>query len=100
MSLQASEWGKAKKAGMGKIRNYLEDNELAPKFDDDGKVTRKARMTVLHNGIKIHDDFELKGDTAWHRPPQYKKHAAKLPISLQNHGNPVKFRNIWIEELE
>jgi len=83
----------------GKWQSY-DIKFTAPKFDDEGNVTRKARLTVLHNGILIQDDFELIGDTAWHRPPEYKKHPEKLPFSLQNHGNPVRFRNIWIEEIE
>lgn len=71
----------------------------APKFNDDGKVAKPATLTVLHNGVLIQDHFELLGNTAWHKPPEYTKHADKLPISLQFHGNPVRFRNIWIREL-
>ncbi|MDX1964848.1 MAG: DUF1080 domain-containing protein [Pirellulales bacterium] len=71
----------------------------APKFDDAGNVTKKAAFTVLHNGVLVQNHFELEGTTAWDRAPQYQKHPEKLPISLQNHGNPVKYRNIWIREL-
>jgi hypothetical protein len=73
-----------------------------PIFDEAGKVTRKARFTVIHNGHVIHDDVELSGATGWagpHSVTEYAKHADKAPISLQDHGNPVRFRNIWIQEI-
>lgn len=74
-----------------------------PLFDENGKVTRKARFTVIHNGVLIHDNVELSGGTGWRGPhsvSEYEAHADKGPISLQDHGNPVRFRNIWIEEIE
>ena len=71
----------------------------APKFSDDGTVERPATMTVLHNGVLVQNHFELTGETAWHKPPAYTKHADKLPLKLQFHGNPVRFRNIWVREL-
>jgi 3-keto-disaccharide hydrolase len=68
----------------------------APRLNSDGKVVRKARATVLLNGIKTHDDVEL-GD---------RKGAAKRlgeatagPLMLQEHADPYQFRNIWIIEL-
>lgn len=70
-----------------------------PLFDKDGKVTRPARMTVFHNGILVHDNVALSGPTAHKARPPYKVHADKLPLSLQDHGNPVRYRNIWIREL-
>jgi len=70
----------------------------APRFADDGTVETPAYITVLHNGVMIHHHFELEGDTAWDRAPLYEKHAEKLPIHLQFHGNPVRFRNIWVRE--
>ncbi len=72
---------------------------LAPRFNDDGSVKTPAYLTVLHNGVLVQNHFPLEGATAWHKPPEYTKHGEKLPISLQDHGNPVKFRNIWIREL-
>ena len=71
-----------------------------PRFDQDGNVLAPARMTVLHNGILVHDNAVLTGPTAHKARPPYKMHADKLPISLQDHGHPVRFRNIWIRGLE
>lgn len=71
-----------------------------PRFDEKGQLTSPARFTVFHNNILVHNDVELTGPTAHKARPPYKAHADKLPISLQDHGNPVRFRNIWIRELE
>jgi hypothetical protein len=71
-----------------------------PHFDGKGQVTSPARFTVFHNGILVHDNVELTGPTAHKARPPYKAHADKLPISLQDHGNPIRFRNIWVRELE
>jgi hypothetical protein len=74
-----------------------------PLFDKDGKVTRRATFTVLHNGILIQDHTVLSGGTGWqgpHAASEYKAHADKLPISMQDHGNPVRFRNVWVRELK
>jgi Domain of Unknown Function (DUF1080) len=70
-----------------------------PRFDKDGKVLRPARVTVLHNGVLVQDNVELSGPTAHHDRPPYKPGPDKLPLSLQDHGNPVRFRNIWIRQL-
>lgn len=73
-----------------------------PQFDENGKVTRRATFTVLHNGVLIQDHTVLSGGTGWmgpHAASDYKAHADKLPIALQDHGNPVRYRNIWIREL-
>ena len=72
----------------------------APRFQEDGALMSGAYMTVLHNGVLILNHFELKGDTPFNRQPQYKKHDATGPITLQDHGNPVRFRNIWVRELK
>ena len=71
----------------------------APKFAADGKLETPAYITVLHNGVLVQNHFELEGGTFYDRPPAYTKHAEKLPFNLQNHGNPTKFRNIWVREL-
>jgi hypothetical protein len=70
-----------------------------PRFDGDGKVLRPARVTVLHNGVLVQDNVELSGPTGHHQRPPYKATPDKLPLSLQDHNNPVRFRNIWIREL-
>ncbi len=70
-----------------------------PRFDSDGKVTRPARLTVLHNGVLVQDNVELSGPTEHHDRPPYKAGPDKLPLKLQDHGNPVRYRNIWIREL-
>jgi hypothetical protein len=67
------------------------------------KVVKKATFTVFHNGVLVHDNVTLKGGTDWrgeHAVSDYEPHADKLPIMLQDHGNPVRYRNIWIRELE
>ena len=69
-----------------------------PRFQADGSLKSPAAITALHNGVLILNHFELTGDTPFHRPPQYTKHADRLPIRLQDHGNPMRFRNIWIRE--
>ncbi|MDR0391015.1 MAG: DUF1080 domain-containing protein [Planctomycetaceae bacterium] len=70
---------------------------------EDGKVVkviRPAYITVIHNGVLIINHHELEGSTAWHRPPSYDAHEELLPILLQDHGAPVKFRNIWVREIQ
>ena len=71
-----------------------------PHFDGEGKLLEPARMTVFFNNILVHHNAILSGPTAWKQRPGYKAHADRLPISLQNHGNPVRFRNIWIRDFE
>ncbi len=70
-----------------------------PRFDLHGQVTKPATITLFHNGVLVHDHFELLGDTSYIRPPLYLPHPPKGQIALQFHGNPVRFRNIWIREL-
>ena len=70
----------------------------APRFEEDGSVKSPAYVTVLQNGVMIHNHFELKGGTYWDQPASYKKHPEKLPFNLQNHRNPVRYRNIWVRE--
>ena len=71
-----------------------------PRFDKDGKLLAPARMTVFHNGVLVHECAQLTGPTAHKARPPYKMHADKLPISLQDHGHPVRYRDIWIRNLE
>jgi Domain of Unknown Function (DUF1080). len=72
---------------------------IAPRFNADGTLRSPARMTVFHNGVLAQYDVELQGATVWRGKPSYKAHPAKLPIHLQDHGNPVAFRNIWVREI-
>jgi hypothetical protein len=71
----------------------------APRFDADGKLLMPGYLTVLHNGVLIQNHTEIEGTTAWDQAPKYTAHPEKLPLQLQHHRNPVKFRNIWIREL-
>lgn len=71
-----------------------------PHFDEEGDVTAPAQMTVYHNGVLVQDHAELTGPTAWKERPPYEEHAARLPLRLQDHGSPVRFRNVWLRELE
>lgn len=70
----------------------------APRFNQDGSVKEKARITVIHNGVLVQNNVELDGTTEYIGLPKYEAHGAG-PISLQDHGNPVSFRNIWIRPL-
>jgi Domain of Unknown Function (DUF1080) len=72
----------------------------APRFGDDKKVTRPGYVTVLQNGIIVQNHTELIGGTFYDRPPAYEPHGPTGPINLQFHGDPVRFRNIWIRELK
>lgn len=71
----------------------------APKFDENGNVLKAARITVLQNGVLVQDNVEIKGHTANVGVHKYQSHGPKEPLILQDHHNPVRFRNIWIREL-
>lgn len=71
----------------------------APKFNIEGDLLEPATFTVFQNGILIQNHVLLKGPTEYIGIPVYKAHADKLPLMLQDHGNPVVYRNIWIREL-
>lgn len=71
----------------------------APKFNGQ-EVVRPGTVTVLHNGVLVQDHWEIQGTTFHKVRAKYEPHADKLPIKLQDHGNPVRFRNIWIRPLE
>lgn len=70
-----------------------------PVFNTDGSLKSPAYLTVFHNGILVQYHKEVKGETYFIAPPAYNTHADKLPLRLQDHGNFVSFRNIWIREL-
>ena len=70
----------------------------APKFDGN-KLIKPASITAFHNGVLIQNNFELEGPCIFIGKSYYVPHAEKLPLLLQDHGNKVRFRNIWIREL-
>lgn len=73
----------------------------APVFHTDGSLVSPARVTVLHNGVLVQNNFELKGQTRYRGKPYYKAHGPS-PIKLQAHGDlsqPISYRNIWIRPL-
>jgi len=73
----------------------------APVFHTDGTLSSPAKVTVLHNGVLVENDFELKGQTRYRGKPYYKAHGPS-PIKLQAHGDPsepISYRNIWIRPL-
>ncbi len=71
----------------------------APRFDSDGKLLSKARITVLHNGVLVQNNVELTGPTGWVGRVPYQAHPERTPIAFQDHGNPVRYRNVWVREL-
>jgi hypothetical protein len=71
----------------------------APKFDEQGKVIDRARVTVVHNGVLIQNNVEIYGITYNDRPAIYIAHSSQEPLRLQDHGNPIRYRNIWIRRL-
>jgi hypothetical protein len=70
-----------------------------PRWDSSGRLTRPATVTVVHNGVKVQDEVVLSGPTGHYSRPPYEPHAEKMPVLLQDHSDPVRFRNIWIREL-
>ncbi|MBN1999561.1 DUF1080 domain-containing protein [candidate division KSB1 bacterium] len=70
-----------------------------PRFGAQGELLAPATMTVLHNGVLVQDNVELLGGTRWLNRLPYENHSDRLPISLQDHSNPVQYRNIWIRPL-
>ncbi|HEX7025061.1 MAG TPA: DUF1080 domain-containing protein [Gemmatimonadales bacterium] len=71
-----------------------------PRFGAGGSLLRPATLTVFHNGVLIQDAVPLTGPTAHQSRPAFEQHPDKLPISLQDHGHPVRYRNIWVRPLE
>ena len=72
---------------------------IAPRFTPDGKLQSQARITVIHNGVLVQNNAAIWGGTEYIGIAEYKPHSMKEPIILQDHGDLVSFRNIWIREL-
>jgi hypothetical protein len=85
-------------AGIGAWNSY-DVVYRAPRFDEEGGLLAPATVTVLHNGVLVQDHVAFEGPTRHHARTQYEAHAAKLPLRLQDHGDPIRFRNMWLREL-
>jgi hypothetical protein len=72
---------------------------VRPRFAADGKLLQPARLTVLHNGVLVQNGVTLTGPTGHKTRPPYSMHADALPISLQDHAHPVRYRNLWVRRL-
>lgn len=70
----------------------------APKFQGN-KLVKPAYQTVFHNGVLLHNHKEVIGRMVYRQVGTYAPHAAEEPLMLQNHHNPVRYRNIWIRRL-
>ncbi len=70
-----------------------------PRFDGDGRLLAPARITAFQNGVLIHHNAELFGETAWLERKPFTPHPEKQFLALQDHGNPVRYRNVWVREL-
>ncbi len=71
----------------------------APRYDENG-MKSPARVTVIHNGIVVQNNQAYLGVTAHYKVPEYPKaHPVAAPISLQDHNDPVEYRNIWARRL-
>lgn len=71
----------------------------APRFGSGGELEKPAFMTAFHNGVLVLNHAELEGPTLWIGQSAYEDHPARLPILLQEHGNPVSYRNVWVREI-
>jgi hypothetical protein len=69
------------------------------RFEND-KLVSPTIITVLHNGVVAQNHIAVPGPTSHKGLPTYKPHPEKGPIVLQDHGNPVQYRNIWLRELK
>ena len=70
-----------------------------PRFGKDGTLLQPATLTVLHNGVLVQDCEKLTGPTAHKKRPSYRPHG-KIPLVLEEHHSRVRFRNIWIRQLD
>jgi len=72
----------------------------SPRWDAGGKLVKKAAVTVIHNGVVVHHRKEYQGNTPHQRNGDYSKpHPPEVFIQLQDHSNPMRFRNIWLRKV-
>lgn len=72
----------------------------APRFKADGTLESPAYITGLHNGVLVQNHVAVLGAMAWRVLAKYTPHGPKGPIAFQDHGSPVRFRNIWVRDLK
>lgn len=70
-----------------------------PRFDANGKLLERARVTVVHNGVVVQNNEEILGQTTYMQYSPYQAHLPEEPLELQDHGDLVRFRNIWVRRL-
>ncbi len=85
--------------GPGKWQSYDIIYQL-PRFDENKKLVQKAVVTVLHNGVVVQHATKPLGPTSWVHHKEYSPGFTEGIIGLQDHGNPVRFRNIWVRKLD
>jgi len=73
---------------------------MKPEFSPDGTLLKKATVTVIHNGVLVLNHVELDGPTVYRGLPSYSYHTPRQPFQIQDHNNPVAFRNIWVRPLD
>jgi|GEM_PF-239968 len=72
----------------------------SPRWDESGKLVKKANVTVIHNGVVLHHKREYLGNTPHRAVGTYNKpHPPEMYIELQDHNNPMRFRNIWLRSI-
>ncbi len=71
----------------------------APKFDADKRLVKPAYITVIHNGVLLHNHQEIMGAMAYRKLATYSYHEPEMPLEIQFHGNPVCYRNIWVRKI-
>lgn len=86
----------ARKAGEWNVYDLVFE---APKFEGD-KLVKPAYITLFHNGVVVHNRQEVIGRAVHAKAATYAPHGAEEPLSLQNHGNAVRYRNIWVRRLK
>ena len=70
-----------------------------PRWDDDEKLIKPGNVTVIHNGVLLHHKKEIIGRVQHRGVGKYSPHPPRGPIQLQDHNNPIRYRNVWIREL-